>query len=135
MSKDKKIFLIVTITQYIIFGISLAWAFLARRITPNWPFYLLLVGILIGNFIPHKYRSNFFSTEPGFFFKTKTRKFENIIYMTTTCLVILLVILLNILWCINAEDDEKIETDFTYLFICIANLKIITIKKEPKTLN
>lgn len=96
MSKDKKIFLIVTITQYIIFGISLAWAFLARRITPNWPFYLLLVGILMGNFIPHKYRSNFFSTEPGFFFKTKTRKFENIIYMTTTCLVILLVILLNI---------------------------------------
>lgn len=97
MSKDKKIFLIVTITQYIIYGISLVWAFLSRGITPNWPFYLLLVGILIGNFIPHKYRSNFFSTEPGFFFKTKTRKFENIIYMTTTCIVILLVLLLNIL--------------------------------------
>ncbi len=97
MSKDKKIFLIVTITQYIIYEISLVWVFLARGITPNWPFYLLLVGILIGNFIPHKYRSNFFSTEPSFFFKTKTRKFENIIYMTTTCLVILLVILLSIL--------------------------------------
>jgi hypothetical protein len=97
LSKDKKIFFIVTLIQYIIYGISLVWAFLARGITPNWPFYLLLVGILIGNFIPLKYRSNFFSTEPGFFFKTKTRKFENIIYLTTTCIVILLVLLLNIL--------------------------------------
>lgn len=96
MHKDKKIFFIVTLIQSIIYGISLVWAFLARGMTQNWPFYLLLVGILIGNFIPMKYRSNFFSTEPGLLFQTKTRKFENILYMTITCIIISLVILLDI---------------------------------------
>ncbi|MCD1024445.1 hypothetical protein K4422_05845 [Enterococcus sp. SMC-9] len=96
MHKDKKIFFIVTLIQSIIYGISLVWAFLARGMTQNWPFYLLLVGILIGNFIPMKYRSNFFSTEPGLLFQTKTRKFENMLYMTITCIIIFLVILLDI---------------------------------------
>ena len=97
LSRDKKIFYIVTLIQYIVYGVSLVWAFLARGITQNWPFYLLLVGILIGNFIPIKYSSNLFSSEPGFILKTKTRKFENIIYMTITCIIIFLVILLYIL--------------------------------------
>ena len=67
-----------------------------RGITPNWPFYLLLVGILVGNFVPLHYRTNFFSTGSGLFLKTKTRKLENIIEMTITCMVIFLVIFLNV---------------------------------------
>ncbi|XUB29757.1 hypothetical protein IGJ66_002047 [Enterococcus sp. DIV0176] len=93
---SNKKFFIVTLIQFIIYGISLVWAFLDRGITPNWPFFLLYVGILIGNFSPIKYRGNFFSTKPGLFFKTKTRKFENIMYMTVTCIVIFLVTFLNI---------------------------------------
>ena len=67
-----------------------------RGITPNWPFYLLLVGILVGNFAPLHYRTNFFSTDSGLFLKTKTRKLENIIEMTITCIIIFLVIFLNV---------------------------------------
>ncbi len=82
--------------QLLIYGVSVAWAFFYRGITPNWPFYLLLVGILVGNFVPLHYRTNFFSTGSGLFLKTKTRKLENIIEMTITCMVIFLVIFLNV---------------------------------------
>ena len=67
-----------------------------RGITPNWPFYLLLVGILVGNFAPLHHRTKFFSTDSGLFLKTKTRKLENIIEMTITCIIIFLVIFLNV---------------------------------------
>ncbi len=36
-------FFIVKIVQLLIYGISVAWAFFYRGITPTWPFYLLLV--------------------------------------------------------------------------------------------
>ncbi|EGP5222310.1 hypothetical protein EHH26_05840 [Enterococcus faecium] len=89
-------FFIVKIVQLLIYGVSVVWAFFYRGITPNWPFYLLLVGILVGNFVPLHYRTNFFSTGSGLFLKTKTRKLENIIEMTITCMVIFLVIFLNV---------------------------------------
>ncbi|HAQ4449733.1 TPA: hypothetical protein IXR81_002331 [Enterococcus faecium] len=96
MSNGKKIFFIVKIVQLLIYGISVAWAFFYRGITPNWPLYLLLVGILVRNFVPLHYRTNFFSTGSGLFLKTKTRKLENIIEMTITCIVTFLVIFLNV---------------------------------------
>ncbi|EGP4767175.1 hypothetical protein EFL02_11240 [Enterococcus faecium] len=96
MSNGKKIFFIVKIIQLLIYGISVAWAFFYRGNTPNWPLYLLLVGILVGNFVPLHYRTNFFSTDSGLFLKKKTRKLENIIEMTITCIVIFLVIFLNV---------------------------------------
>ncbi|GEL91492.1 hypothetical protein EVI01_08290 [Enterococcus villorum] len=61
----------------------------------NWPFYLLLIGILIAYFIPLKYRSSFYSTHPGIILKNHTRRLENIIEMLLTCIVIFLVIFLN----------------------------------------
>ncbi|MDU5148630.1 MAG: hypothetical protein E6206_12765 [Enterococcus faecium] len=42
-----------------------------RGITPNWPFYLLLVGILVGNFAPLHYRTNFFQLILAFFLKQR----------------------------------------------------------------
>ncbi|KAB7548146.1 hypothetical protein GBM46_02925 [Enterococcus faecium] len=86
----------VKIVQLLIYGISVAWAFFYRGITPTWPFYLLLVGILVGNFAPLHYRTNFFPTDSGLFLKTKTRKLENIIEMTITSIIIFLVIFLNV---------------------------------------
>ncbi|PQF48403.1 hypothetical protein CUS81_04495 [Enterococcus faecium] len=86
----------VKIVQLLIYGISVAWAFFYRGITPTWLFYLLLVGILVGNFAPLHYRTNFFPTDSGLFLKTKTRKLENIIEMTITCIIIFLVIFLNV---------------------------------------
>ncbi|XVH11543.1 hypothetical protein ACN6KK_09765 [Enterococcus faecium] len=42
-----------------------------RGITPTWPFYLLLVGILVGNFAPLHYRTNFFQLILAFFLKQR----------------------------------------------------------------
>ncbi|MDO2410629.1 hypothetical protein QUB72_06170 [Enterococcus faecium] len=42
-----------------------------RGITPNWPLYLLLVGILVGNFVPLHYRTNFFQLVLVFFLKQR----------------------------------------------------------------
>lgn len=64
-------FFIVKIVQLLIYGISVAWAFFYRGITPNWPFYLLLVGILVGNFAPLHYRTNFFQLILAFFLKQR----------------------------------------------------------------
>ncbi|RCN88232.1 hypothetical protein B1143_10000 [Enterococcus faecium] len=86
----------VKIVQLLIYGISVAWAFFYRGITPTWPFYLLLVGILVGTFAPLHYRTIFLPTDSGLFLKTKTRKLENIIELTITCIIIFLVIFLNV---------------------------------------
>ncbi len=59
------------IVQLLIYGISVAWAFFYRGITPTWPFYLLLVGILVGNFAPLHYRTNFFQLILAFFLKQR----------------------------------------------------------------
>lgn len=64
-------FFIVKIVQLLIYGISVAWAFFYRGITPTWPFYLLLVGILVGNFAPLHYRTNFFQLILAFFLKQR----------------------------------------------------------------
>ncbi len=64
-------FFIVKIIQLLIYGISVAWAFFYRGITPTWPFYLLLVGILVGNFAPLHYRTNFFQLILAFFLKQR----------------------------------------------------------------
>ncbi|WP_270276767.1 hypothetical protein [Enterococcus casseliflavus] len=69
MSKDLKKVYSITVIQVVIYVIAFAMAFLNRGISPNWPFYLVLVGILGGFFIPQKYRSQFSSTAPGIFFK------------------------------------------------------------------
>ena len=55
MSKDLKKVYSITIIQVVIYVIALAMAFLNRGISPNWPFYLVLVGILGGFFITKKY--------------------------------------------------------------------------------
>ena len=65
------LFFIVKIIQLLIYGISVAWAFFYRGITPTWPFYLLLVGILVGNFAPLHYRTNFFQLILAFFLKQR----------------------------------------------------------------
>ncbi|MGM0164660.1 hypothetical protein [Enterococcus sp. DIV1059_2] len=96
MSKDLKKVYSSTIIQIVIYVIALAMAFLNRGISPNWPFYLVLAGILGGFFLPKKYRSQFSSTAPGIFLKNRTRRTENIIELTVTCFVIFLVIYLNL---------------------------------------
>lgn len=100
MSKDLKKVYSITVIQVVIYVIAFAMAFLNRGISPNWPFYLvlvgILVGILVGFFLPKKYRSQFSSTAPGIFLKNRTRRTENIIELTVTCFVIFLVIYLNL---------------------------------------
>ncbi|MGG5333986.1 hypothetical protein IGI89_001170 [Enterococcus sp. AZ141] len=54
MSKDLKKVYSITVIQVVIYVIAFAMAFLNRGISPNWPFYLVLVGILVGFFIPQK---------------------------------------------------------------------------------
>lgn len=78
-----------------IYGISIITSFLNRGVTPNWPFYLMLIGILIGYAIPIKYRSNFNSTDSGIILKNHTRRFENMIDLILTFIVIILVMFLN----------------------------------------
>ncbi|MBF8808689.1 MAG: hypothetical protein IC227_11110 [Enterococcus lacertideformus] len=95
MDKEAKKGIIIKVIQFLIYGISIVGAFIDRGTSPNWPFYLLLIGILLANFIPLKYRTNFYSTNPGIILKNHTRRFENIIEMMVTCIVIFLVILLN----------------------------------------
>lgn len=96
MNKELKKVYTIKIAQLLIYIIALVAAFLNRGISPNWPFYLLLIGILLGFLIPIKYRSNFSSKDPGIFLKNHTRGLENIIEMIITCVVIFLVIFLNI---------------------------------------
>ncbi len=95
MNKKTQQFFYVTIVKFLIYGIAITGAFLYRKTSPNWPFYLLLIGILIGNFSPIEYRSNFFSTDPGIFFKKHTRRLENIIEMVITCIIIFLIMFLS----------------------------------------
>lgn len=59
MSKELKKVYSITIIQVVIYVIALAMAFLNRGISPNWPFYLVLVGILGGFFIPKNIAPNF----------------------------------------------------------------------------
>lgn len=68
MSKELKKVYSITVIQVVIYVIAFAMAFLNRAVSPNWPFYLVLVGILVGFFLPKKYRSQFSSTAPGIFF-------------------------------------------------------------------
>lgn len=96
MSKELEKVYSITIIQVVIYVIAFAMAFLNRGISPNWPFYLVLVGILGGFFLPKKYRSHFSATASGIFLKNRTRLTENIIELTVTCFVIFLVIYLNI---------------------------------------
>lgn len=96
MSKELKKVYSITVIQVVIYVIAFAMAFLNRGISPNWPFYLVLVGILGGFFIPQKYRSQFSSTASSIFLKSRTRRTENIIELTVTCFVIFLVIYLNL---------------------------------------
>lgn len=96
MSKKEKKFFIVTVIKFLIYGISIVGALLGRDTSPSWPFYLLIIGILIGNFSPIEYRSNFLSRDPGLLFKNHTRRLENIIEMVITCLAIFIVIILNV---------------------------------------
>ncbi|MCS5465347.1 hypothetical protein NWO25_16980 [Enterococcus lactis] len=70
MSNGKNFF-IVKIVQLLIYGVSVAWAFFYRGITPNWPFYLLLVGILVGNFVPFTIVPTFFQLVLVFFLKQR----------------------------------------------------------------
>ncbi|MBO1306070.1 hypothetical protein JZO70_07850 [Enterococcus sp. 669A] len=97
MSKELKKILIIKIIQYSIFGISLTAVIVRDRSLSNWPFYLMIIGILLANLVPIKYRSNFSSTDPGLFLKNHTRHLENIIDMTINCLVIFLVTVIDIL--------------------------------------
>jgi len=46
MNRKGKKFVIIKITQIIIFCISIIAAILYRDISPSWPFYLLLIGVL-----------------------------------------------------------------------------------------
>lgn len=96
MSKEIRKVYVITATQYAIYLISLLLAYFNREISSNWAFYLLLIGILLSNFIPSKYRSNFFSTDPGLFLKNHTRHFETIIEMPITAIIIFTVIFLMI---------------------------------------
>lgn len=95
MSKEAKKVVIIKIIQIFIFSISIITAFLYRGISPNWPFYLLLLGILVGLLIPVKYRSGFSSKEPGFLFKSYTRGTENLIELIVTLILIVVVLVLN----------------------------------------
>lgn len=95
MDKEAKKSIAIKIIQLLIYAISITGAFLDRGTSLNWPFYLLLIGILIANFIPLKYRSNFYSTNPGIILKKHTRRLENVIEMLLTCVVIFLVIYLH----------------------------------------
>ncbi len=95
MSKEAKKVVIIKIIQIFIFCISIITAFLYRGISPNWPFYLLLLGILVGLLIPVKYRLGFSSKEPGFLFKRYTRGTENLIELIVTLILIVVVLVLT----------------------------------------
>ncbi|EEV55752.1 predicted protein [Enterococcus faecium 1,231,408] len=56
----------------------------------------LVSGNISRKFCPPSLSYQLFSTDSGLFLKTKTRKLENIIEMTITCIVIFLVIFLNV---------------------------------------
>lgn len=96
MNKKVKKIYIIKIIQFLIYGISIIGTFLYRKSSPDWPFYLLIIGILIGNFIPFEYRSNFFSMNQGVFLKNHTRRLETIIEIVITCITIFIVMLLNV---------------------------------------
>lgn len=98
MTREVKKVYTIKITQLLIYVIAVAFAFFKRGISPNWPFYLVLIGILLGYLIPIKYRSDFSSTDPGIFLKKHTRHLENIIEMVMVCASIFLVIFLNIFY-------------------------------------
>lgn len=98
MTRELKKVYTIKITQLFIYVIAVASAFFNRGISPNWPFYLLLIGILLGYLIPIRYRSNFSSTDSGIFLKKHTRHLENIIEMVIICASIFLVIFLNIFY-------------------------------------
>lgn len=59
MSKDLKKVYSITVIQVVIYVIAFAMAFLNRGISPNWPFYLVLVGILVGFLSPKNTAPNF----------------------------------------------------------------------------
>ncbi len=96
MNRKVKKFVIIKITQIIIFCISIIAAILYRNISPSWPFYLLLIGILLGLLIPINYRSGFSSKEPGFILKSYTRGTENLIEFILDCIAIVIVWGLNL---------------------------------------
>lgn len=96
MSKELKKVYSITVIQVVIYVIAFAMAFLNRGVSPNWPFYLVLVGILVGFFSPKNIAHNFLRLLRVFFFKNRTRRTENIIELTVTCFVIFLVIYLNL---------------------------------------
>ena len=68
MSKELKKVYSITVIQVVIYVIAFAMAFLNRGVSPNWPFYLVLVGILVGFFHPPKISLPIFFDCSGYFF-------------------------------------------------------------------
>lgn len=89
---------IIKFIQFLFFFISIIIAFLNREISTNWPFYLLLIGIMLGLFIPVKYRPNFSSIQPSIYFKDRSRRLESIIEMSIIIILLFLVTYLNVFW-------------------------------------
>lgn len=86
----------IKIIQFLIYVASLIFAFLNPGISPNWPLFLMMIGILLGNFIPRKYLPNFSKTEPSLYFKNRSRRLESIVEITFAYTILLLILFLNI---------------------------------------
>ena len=95
---DLKKFYRIKTMQFSIYLVSIILTFLYPHLSTNWPFYLVLIGILLGNLLPIQYRSNFFSTDPGLILKRATRRLENSIDLSVTCIVIFFVLFFNFSW-------------------------------------
>jgi len=98
VSNEVKKVYIINIIQLLIYGISVTIVFLYRENSPSWTSFLFLAGILIGNFIPLKFRTSFYSNEPGLYLKNHTRKLETIIEIVITCIGLFLVIFIPVFY-------------------------------------
>lgn len=95
MNKEVKKILIVQSSQFLINLLSVIGAIAYRSSYPSWPFYLILLGILLSYFIPLNYRL-IYSTESGILLKNHTRKLENILMTLFTTICILFITYLQV---------------------------------------
>lgn len=85
--------LFIKAVQFIIYITSLVLTFLNPGMAG---YFLMIVGIFLGNFVPLKYRPNFSKTEPSLYFKNRSRRLESIVEITFAYTILLSILFLNI---------------------------------------